>query len=107
MKKIFVLTITKSLNAFALDLCLAGGTVVHISAGFSALIASLVVGERSASSQQMRAHNVPFVLLGAALLNFGWYWHLFVLALPPCFSYSSICLSQVRIQRWFSLQQRQ
>jgi ammonia channel protein AmtB len=51
----------------------AGGTVVHVTAGFSALVASLVVGKRSAIPDSTRAHNVPFVLLGAALLTFGWF----------------------------------
>ena len=51
----------------------AGGAVVHMTAGFSALVASLVVGKRSAAPDSTRAHNVPFVLLGAALLTFGWF----------------------------------
>ncbi len=54
----------------------AGGTVVHISAGFAGLAAAILVGGRSlAKSKQTTqyAHNVPFVLLGAALLWFGWF----------------------------------
>jgi Amt family ammonium transporter len=48
--------------------------VVHISAGFAALVASAIVGKRfRVSAEQGHAHNVPFVLLGAALLSFGWY----------------------------------
>ncbi|WP_045234275.1 ammonium transporter, partial [Deinococcus pimensis] len=52
----------------------AGGTVVHISAGVSALVAALVVGPRLGTSKRAAIpHNVPFVLLGAALLWFGWF----------------------------------
>ena len=52
----------------------AGGTVVHISSGFSALVAALVVGPRRTYPDQPSApHNVPFILLGAGLLWFGWF----------------------------------
>jgi Amt family ammonium transporter len=53
----------------------AGGTVVHISAGFSGLAAAIVIGKRRGvrSGEPMAANNVPFVLLGAALLWFGWF----------------------------------
>ncbi len=53
----------------------AGGTVVHVSAGVSALVAALILGRRSSliADEESRAHNVPFVLLGAALLWFGWF----------------------------------
>jgi Amt family ammonium transporter len=53
----------------------AGGTVVHISAGFAGLAAALVLGRRvdHKPGQLMEANNVPFVLLGAALLWFGWF----------------------------------
>lgn len=52
----------------------AGGIVVHISAGFSALVASLILGPsiRSDSHKDI-PHNVPFVVLGASLLWFGWF----------------------------------
>lgn len=50
----------------------AGGTVVHMSAGFSALAAALLVGKRLNSAEPGNA-NVPFVILGAALLWFGWF----------------------------------
>ena len=50
----------------------AGGTVVHVSAGVSALVAAFLVGPRR-SNAAPRPHNVPFVLLGAALLWFGWF----------------------------------
>jgi Amt family ammonium transporter len=52
----------------------AGGTVVHINAGVAAPIAALVVGARKDYGRQAALpHNVPFVLLGAALLYFGWF----------------------------------
>jgi Amt family ammonium transporter len=52
----------------------AGGTVVHVSAGVSALIAALVLGPRRRSSEDAsNPHNVPFVILGASLLWFGWF----------------------------------
>jgi Amt family ammonium transporter len=52
----------------------AGGTVVHINAGVSALVAALVLGGRKDYGRQaILPHNVPFVLLGAGLLWFGWF----------------------------------
>src|SRR5215212_9889301 len=52
----------------------AGGTVVHINAGVSALVAALVLGSRKDYGRQaVLPHNVPFVLLGAGLLWFGWF----------------------------------
>jgi Amt family ammonium transporter len=52
----------------------AGGTVVHINAGVSALVAALVLGPRKDYGRQaVLPHNVPFVLLGAGLLWFGWF----------------------------------
>jgi ammonium transporter, Amt family len=52
----------------------AGGTVVHISAGVSALVAAMILGPRRGFGRTaMAPHNVPFVLLGAALLWFGWF----------------------------------
>ena len=52
----------------------AGGTVVHINAGIGAVIAATLVGGRKDFGRQaMLPHNVPFVLLGAALLYFGWF----------------------------------
>nr|WP_199307313.1 ammonium transporter [Alkalinema sp. FACHB-956] len=52
----------------------AGGTVVHISSGFSALVAAWVIGPRKTYPNQPAApHNVPFILLGAGLLFFGWF----------------------------------
>ena len=51
----------------------AGGTVVHVNAGAAALAAALVLGPRTDHGRQaMLPHNVPFVLLGAGLLWFGW-----------------------------------
>lgn len=52
----------------------AGGTVVHISSGFSALAVALVIGKRHGFGEQpMGPHNIPLTLLGAALLWFGWF----------------------------------
>src|SRR5215208_2300431 len=52
----------------------AGGTVVHINAGVSALVAALVLGSREDYGRQaVLPHNVPFTLLGAGLLWFGWF----------------------------------
>jgi Amt family ammonium transporter len=53
----------------------AGGTVVHISAGFAGLAAAIVIGRRLGlkPGQSVQANNVPFVLLGAGLLWFGWF----------------------------------
>jgi len=52
----------------------AGGTVVHINAGVAALVAALVLGKRrDYPSSQLLPHNVPFTLLGAGLLWFGWF----------------------------------
>ena len=51
----------------------AGGTVVHITAGTAAAVAALVVGARKDHGRQaFLPHNVPMMLLGAALLWFGW-----------------------------------
>ena len=59
-------------KAGALDF--AGGTVVHMSSGVSALVAALMLGARSKATRRSAIpHNIPFVLLGAALLWFGWY----------------------------------
>jgi Amt family ammonium transporter len=52
----------------------AGGTVVHINAAVSALVAAVVLGSRKDYARQaILPHNVPFVLLGAGLLWFGWF----------------------------------
>ncbi len=52
----------------------AGGTVVHVNAGAAALVAAWVLGPRKDHGRQaLVPHNVPFVLLGAALLWFGWF----------------------------------
>jgi Amt family ammonium transporter len=52
----------------------AGGTVVHVSAGLSALAAVIVVGPRTNRKKtEAKPSNVPFVILGAALLWFGWF----------------------------------
>jgi len=52
----------------------AGGTVVHANAGAAALAVILVIGKRKGwPKERMRPHNVPYVLLGAGLLWFGWF----------------------------------
>ncbi len=52
----------------------AGGTVVHVNAGAAALVAALVLGPRKDYARQaILPHNVPFTLLGAGLLWFGWF----------------------------------
>ncbi|WKD57433.1 Ammonia channel precursor [Corynebacterium capitovis DSM 44611] len=52
----------------------AGGTVVHISAGAAALVLALVIGQRHGfPTSNSRPHNLPMVMLGAALLWFGWF----------------------------------
>ena len=52
----------------------AGGTAVHINAGAAALALSIVLGKRIGFRKEpMRPHNLPFVLLGAGLLWFGWF----------------------------------
>jgi ammonium transporter, Amt family len=53
----------------------AGGTVVHVNAGLSALALAMVLGPRRgfAEKETMEPNNIPFVVLGAALLWFGWF----------------------------------
>jgi len=52
----------------------AGGVVVHISAGISALAVALVIGARKGFGKHpMEPHNIPITMLGAALLWFGWF----------------------------------
>jgi ammonium transporter, Amt family len=51
----------------------AGGTVVHISSGIAGLVAALYLGKRAEHGTEIKAHNVPFVVLGVALLWFGWF----------------------------------
>jgi ammonium transporter, Amt family len=59
-------------NLGALDF--AGGTVVHISSGISALAAAIVIGKRKGHGHQpMPPHNLPLTVMGASLLWFGWF----------------------------------
>lgn len=52
----------------------AGGNVVHISSGVSALVLAILLGRRRGYEHTTyRIHNIPFVVLGAALLWFGWF----------------------------------
>src|SRR5437879_1961332 len=59
-------------NLGALDF--AGGTVVHISSGVSALVCALVIGKRRGyGKEHMAPHNLPMTVLGASMLWFGWF----------------------------------
>lgn len=52
----------------------AGGNVVHISSGVSALVLAIILGRRRGYEHTTyRIHNIPFVVLGASLLWFGWF----------------------------------
>ena len=51
----------------------AGGTVVHINAGVAAVAAAWLVGKRRGVDRGVEPHNVPFVVLGASILWFGWF----------------------------------
>jgi ammonium transporter, Amt family len=51
----------------------AGGTVVHISSGVSALIVAILIGRRVVNGESMEPHDVPMTVLGAGLLWFGWF----------------------------------
>lgn len=59
-------------NLGALDF--AGGNVVHISSGISGLVACIILGKRKGHGMiSYKPHNIPFVVLGAAILWFGWF----------------------------------
>ena len=58
-------------KAGALDF--AGGTVVHISSGVSALVVAIVIGKRAMNGDSGEPHDVPMTVLGAGLLWFGWF----------------------------------
>jgi Amt family ammonium transporter len=58
-------------KAGALDF--AGGTVVHISSGVSALIVAILIGKRTVNGESLEPHDVPMTVLGAGLLWFGWF----------------------------------
>jgi Amt family ammonium transporter len=52
----------------------AGGTVVHINAGIAAFMTAVFIGRRKGSSSHaILPHNLPFTILGTALLWFGWF----------------------------------
>jgi Amt family ammonium transporter len=52
----------------------AGGTVIHITSGFSGLVIALMLGRRLGYGKvPMEPHNIPLIVLGAALLWFGWF----------------------------------
>ena len=59
-------------NMGAMDF--AGGIVVHVSSGISALVLAIMLGKRIGYNHKpIRPHNLPFTVLGAALLWFGWF----------------------------------
>ncbi len=58
-------------KAGALDF--AGGTVVHISSGVSALIVAILIGKRTINGESLEPHDLPMTVLGAGLLWFGWF----------------------------------
>jgi Amt family ammonium transporter len=51
----------------------AGGTVVHITAGMSALVAAMVIGKRVETEETIEPHDATMTILGAGLLWFGWF----------------------------------
>ncbi|HOZ59607.1 MAG TPA: ammonium transporter [Nakamurella multipartita] len=52
----------------------AGGTVVHINAGMAGFMLAIIIGKRRGFAKEpMKPHNLPFVMLGAGLLWFGWF----------------------------------
>ncbi|ALL01040.1 Ammonium transporter [Pyrodictium delaneyi] len=60
------------LGAAPLDF--AGGTVVHITSGFAALVLAIIIGKRLGYGEHdMTPHNIPLTLIGTALLWFGWF----------------------------------
>jgi hypothetical protein len=75
-------TTVKQLCALVLQLLLPGGTVVHMSSGYAALIAAVYLGRRMKSPVDQESGmfqdiqepaNVPIVMLGTAFLWFGWF----------------------------------
>ncbi|KAL4176460.1 hypothetical protein KRP22_001402 [Phytophthora ramorum] len=50
-----------------------GGTVIHVSGGFGALAAALMVGKRYNHGDPVKPHNVPLVMIGCTFLWFGWF----------------------------------
>ncbi|MCG6187160.1 ammonium transporter [Maribellus maritimus] len=51
----------------------AGGTVVHMSAGFAALAGAMFLGRRKDAHKEFKPANIPYILLGAGMLWFGWF----------------------------------
>ncbi len=62
-------------ETFGVAVDFAGGTVVHINAGLAALVLVYIIGQRAGFGKMgfHKPHNVPLVMLGAALLWFGWF----------------------------------
>jgi Amt family ammonium transporter len=69
-----LLSATGITEAISTPIDFAGGTVVHINAGIAGLVLAIMLGKRKGFGKEaMRPHNLPFVMLGAALLWFGWF----------------------------------
>jgi Amt family ammonium transporter len=51
----------------------AGGTVVHASSGWAALVVALLIGRRAVFGERLDPHDIPMTVLGAGLLWFGWF----------------------------------
>jgi len=51
----------------------AGGAVVHITCGVSALVGCLILGSRKTPHEENKPHNIPLMMVGAAMLWFGWF----------------------------------
>ena len=51
----------------------AGGTVVHMSAGFAALAGAIFLGRRKDANKEFKPANIPYIMLGAGMLWFGWF----------------------------------
>lgn len=51
----------------------AGGTVIHVSAGMSALVLAILLGKRAGNVFPKAPHNLPFTILGTGFLWFGWF----------------------------------
>ncbi len=51
----------------------AGGTVVHMSAGFAALAGAMFLGRRKDADKEIKPVNIPYIMLGAGMLWFGWF----------------------------------
>lgn len=87
----------------------AGGNVVHISSGITALTLAILLGRRKGYNKvAYRVHNIPFVVLGASMLWFGWFGFnagsaLKPTALPPHAFMTSAISAGVALLSWMLL----